>query len=368
MTRRADFHANAPDALSGLSRRAMLGTAGLATAAILAPAVAAAKEADKERVVPAPVYSPTPYQREIDLAGKNIVITGASRGIGRATALELLTTGANVWGTSRTPAAYPAISEYPLLTLDLEDPASIGSFVPAIGAATGGRVDVLINNAGRFVFGSTTPLSADPAAFALWATSSALGLQTLYLGHRMVTVAMLGLMQHPGYRRILFTASANAYVSGPDLGSFLYQPYVAGKRAILDFANSLRAWFEAIGLDIGVGTVNPASTRTDLAVGNRPIFAEAVDAGGNPTTPGSPLASFLPVVREAIANAQPPQVVARAFRQMLELSSPYPNVFAVIPSGPDSTAEAATLPLMLATREKEELQFGAMPWAVSHKK
>ena len=92
--------------------------------------------------------------------------------------------------------------------------------------------------------------------------------------------------------------------------------------AILDFANSLGAWFEAIGLDIGVGTVNPASTRTDLAAGNRPIFAEAVDAGGNPTTPGSPLALFLPVIREAIENAQPPQVVARAFRKMLELSSP----------------------------------------------
>ena len=105
--------------------------------------------------------------------------------------------------------------------------------------------------------------------------------------------------------------------------------------------------------------MNPASTRTNLAAGNRPIFAAAVDATGNPTTPGSPLAFFLPVIREAIENAQPPQVVARAFRQMLELSSPYPNVFAVIPSGPDSTAEAATLSLMLATQEKEELQLGA---------
>jgi hypothetical protein len=74
MTRRADSPANEPDALNGLSRRAMLGTAGLAAAAILAPAVAAAKEDDKERVVPAPVYSPAPYHREIDLAGKNIVI------------------------------------------------------------------------------------------------------------------------------------------------------------------------------------------------------------------------------------------------------------------------------------------------------
>jgi hypothetical protein len=34
-------------------------------------------------------------------------------------------------------------------------------------------------------------------------------------------------------------------------------------------------------------------------------------------------------------------------------------VFAVIPSGPDSTAEAATLSLRLATQEKEALQMGA---------
>jgi short-subunit dehydrogenase len=178
----------------------------------------------------------------------------------------------------------------------------------------------------------------------------------------MLTVAMLGLMQQPGYRRILFTASANAYVSGADLGSEFYQPYVAGKRAILDFANSLRAWFELIGLDIGVGTVNPASTRTDLAVGNRPIFTEPVDANGD-AAPSSPLAIFLPQIRAALANAQPPSVVGRAYRQMLELKSPYPNVFVVIPKGPDSTADAALLPLMLATRQKEELQFGAMPWA-----
>src|SRR5262249_19385397 len=158
----------------------------------------------------------------------------------------------------------------------------------------------------------------------------------------MLTFAMLSLMQHPGYRRILFTASANAYVSGADIGSEFYQPYVAGKRAILDFANSLRAWFGLIGFDIGVSTVSPASTRTDLAVGTGPIFPEPVDASGD-AAPSSPLAIFLPQIRAAVANAQPPSVVGRAYRQMLELNSPYPNVLAVIPRGPDSTADAALL-------------------------
>src|SRR5687768_14668546 len=105
MKRKSIVSPGEPDKKDRISRRAMLGTSGLAaTAAILVPL---ARTADaKQTVVPAPVYSPTRYNREIDLQGKNIVITGASRGIGRATALELLDAGANVWGTSRTPAAY----------------------------------------------------------------------------------------------------------------------------------------------------------------------------------------------------------------------------------------------------------------------
>jgi hypothetical protein len=58
----------------------MLGTAGLAAAASLfLPAAGAAKGKGKV-VVPAPVYYPTRYRPEIDLAGKNIVIA-AERGI-----------------------------------------------------------------------------------------------------------------------------------------------------------------------------------------------------------------------------------------------------------------------------------------------
>src|SRR5215471_15074999 len=137
------------DVQDRISRRVMLGTAGMAATGALLGSVAHAAEDKVSVIVPAPVYAPTRYRREIDLLGKNIVITGASRGIGRATALELLSAGANVWGTSRTPAAYPAINEYPLLALNLENPLSISAFVQKIGAVTGARVDVLINNAGR---------------------------------------------------------------------------------------------------------------------------------------------------------------------------------------------------------------------------
>jgi hypothetical protein len=159
-----EVHEVAQDAATVPNRRGLLRGAGLATAAaLLDTGLSRPAEAKDDGVVPAPVYFPTSYVPEVSLHGKNIVVTGASRGIGRATALELVKTGANVWGTSRTPLAYPAITEYPLLGLTLEDPASIAAFVSAIGAVTKGRVDVLINNAGQFVFGGTTP--TNPALF-----------------------------------------------------------------------------------------------------------------------------------------------------------------------------------------------------------
>jgi NAD(P)-dependent dehydrogenase (short-subunit alcohol dehydrogenase family) len=350
-------HAVTQDDATVASRRGLLRGAGLATAAaLLGTEVNHPAEAKDDGVVPAPVFFPTPYKPELSLLKKNIVVTGASRGIGRATALELVKAGARVWGTSRTPLAYPAITEYPLLEFHLEDPASIAAFVPAIDAATNGRVDALINNAGQFVFGGTTP--TNPALFALWAEKSAFALQVIYLGHRMLTSAMLSLMQHSGYRRILFTASTAAYASGAGIFSEFYQPYVSGKRAIADFANSLRDWFSLIGLDIGVATVNPVFTHTDGPFGLRPIFTEPVDSNGNPDK-ASPLAVVLPLFRAGVLSAQPPTVVARAYRQLLELNTPHPNVIAGVGTGP--LAAAGRLPLILAALRKE-MENSAMPW------
>lgn len=355
----------------GTDRRSFLREAGLgaATAALgmhWAPALANGDHGhDRDRrggdrksrdVEPELLLFPTQYRAERSLAGRNVVITGASRGNGRATALELVRAGANVWGTSRTPGAYPHVFEYPLLPLRLEDPASIAAFVPKVAAATGGRVDVLINNAAQFVFGTTTPL--DAAGFGIWSQNSALGLQVLYLGHRMVTAAMLGLMQHPGDRRILFTCSSAAYSSGSDVGSEFYQPYTAGKRALLDFANTLRSWLSLAGLGIGVSAVHPLATNTDLARGNRPIFLEAVDGAGNPA-PASPLAQVVGFMRQALAAGQPSEIVGRAYRQLLELRNPPANVFAGVSRG--ALAEAGGLPLILAAAEAE-LEDSALQW------
>src|SRR5215217_3394346 len=133
--------------------------AGLASSAVVAPAILS--ESRAAATIPpfdvrlAPKYYPKPnHVPEINLAGKVAVITGASRGVGLAVGLALQAIGVQVIGTSRTPAGYPG-HPFPLLTLDLVDPASIQGFVatvlgrPEVQGA--GGIDMLVNNAGRGV-------------------------------------------------------------------------------------------------------------------------------------------------------------------------------------------------------------------------
>jgi NAD(P)-dependent dehydrogenase (short-subunit alcohol dehydrogenase family) len=90
-----------------------------------------------------------------DPESKTIVITGASSGIGKATARLFLDKGWNVVATMRNPAAEKDLKEQArlkLLGLDVQDPEGPKAAVAeAIG--TYGRIDVWLNNAGYGAFG-----------------------------------------------------------------------------------------------------------------------------------------------------------------------------------------------------------------------
>jgi len=88
-----------------------------------------------------------------DATPRTIVITGASSGIGKATARLFLDKGWNVVATMRNPAAEKDLKEstrLKLLALDLQDPEGPkAAVVEAIKAD--GRIDVWLNNAGGAV-------------------------------------------------------------------------------------------------------------------------------------------------------------------------------------------------------------------------
>src|SRR6476646_10028172 len=91
---------------------------------------------------------------------KRIFLTGASAGIGLATAKLLAARGDEVWGTSRDVARIPQLPRLHAVRLDLCDTKALAeSFKAALREA--GHFDVVINNAGSGHFGPAEFLSAD---------------------------------------------------------------------------------------------------------------------------------------------------------------------------------------------------------------
>src|SRR5207249_7706530 len=79
-------------------------------------------------------------------SGKTAIVTGASTGIGRATAEALAQKGFTVFGTSRR-ATNTGPKQVTMLTCDVTDDDSVRGMVATVLSRTG-RVDVLVNNAG----------------------------------------------------------------------------------------------------------------------------------------------------------------------------------------------------------------------------
>ena len=93
---------------------------------------------------------------------KRVFLTGASAGIGLATARALAEAGCEVWGTARDVARLPReLPGFHPVALDLEDAAGLEETFRAALVEAGGRFDALINNAGGGWFGPGVEIPPD---------------------------------------------------------------------------------------------------------------------------------------------------------------------------------------------------------------
>jgi 3-oxoacyl-[acyl-carrier protein] reductase len=188
-----------------------------------------------------------------------VLVTGASRGIGRAIALAFAAQGDRVavhWGGSRDRAER-VLAELPgeghvLAQADLADPEAVGAMVDAAAAQLGG-LDVLVNNAG--VFTAHPPLETSYEEWqAAWSRTLAVNL----LGPANTTFRAL---PH------LIAAGGGAVVNVSSRGAFRGEPntpaYGASKAGLNAFGQSMAIALAPHG--ISVGTVAPGFVQTEMA-------------------------------------------------------------------------------------------------------
>ena len=187
--------------------------------------------------------------------GKVALVTGASRGIGRATALALARQGARVIGTATSEAGASAIADYfrnegvegSGLVLDVTDPASVDAALAQVHE-TLGDITILVNNAGITRDNLLMRMKDDE-----WDQVIAANLTSVF----RMTRSVLREMMKARYGRIINIASVVG-VSG-NAGQ---TNYAAAKAGMIGFSKSLAR--EVGSRNITVNCVAPGFIDTDM--------------------------------------------------------------------------------------------------------
>lgn len=190
---------------------------------------------------------------DFDLAGRTVLITGGSRGLGFALAREAAARGARVAicardrDTLERGRAALAAGGHEVLAVpcDVTDPAAVAALVREVEAALG-PVEVLVNNAGIIEVGPADTMSPSDYEEAL---------ATNFWGMLRPTLAVL-----PGMRARREGRIVNVTSIGGKLGIPHLLPYSASKFAAVGFSQGLRA--ELAGEGVKVVTVVPGLMRT----------------------------------------------------------------------------------------------------------
>jgi NADP-dependent 3-hydroxy acid dehydrogenase YdfG len=239
----------------------------------------------------------------------SVLITGASKGIGRATAAEFARRGHRVVATARDPRSLVGLDVDQRLPLDVTDPASVAAAV-----RNAGEVDILVSNAGVIFYAAVEATPPDKLA-------QLLDLNTV--GALRVAQAVLPGMRARGHGRLLFMSSIAGRIALPAGAA-----YAATKWALEALVESLATEVAPFGLEAALLEPGPVSSGaldnvTRYALPDDPyralagaggtgaqmttpqeVAADVVDAAESPRLPlripvGAPARAILAARREA---------------------------------------------------------------------
>ena len=177
------------------------------------------------------------------------VVTGASSGIGAATARRLVSEGYDVWAAARRRDRLDALRDelggaLRPVSLDVTSAESVA----ALAAEVGGSLNVLVNNAGG-AFGMETVAEADPADWRAM-------FEVNVIGALQVTQALLPALAASGQGHVVVMSST--------AGRIVYEGgggYTAAKHGATALAETLR--LELLGQPVRVTEIAPGMVRTE---------------------------------------------------------------------------------------------------------
>ena len=215
------------------------------------------------------------------------IVTGASGGIGEATARALQAAGYRVFGTYRRPPA-TKLAGVEYLSCDVTSDAAVETAVGQV-LAKAGRVDLLVNNAGVGLIAGAEESSLEQAKSLF---------DVNLFGVFRTTKAVLPIMRRQGSGRIVNISSVMGLIPAPFMAL-----YAASKHALEGYSESLDHEVRATG--VRVVLVEPAYTRTSFE-GNVYQADQQLDVYKSARTNAEG------VMREEMKTADAPELVANA--------------------------------------------------------
>lgn len=197
---------------------------------------------------------------QFDFENKNVLITGGSRGIGKACCQLFAENGANVFFTFKTNKdaaedtlnALSGSGNHQSYQLDITDPINTKEVFEKI-ISEHGKIDILINNAGVFVNHTLTEVSYEEWQESWQETlmTNLIGVSNLcYLaGHEMIK---------NGGGKIVNVSSRGAFRGEPN-----HPAYGASKAGLNSFSQSLAQFLAPYNITVGV--IAPGFVETDMA-------------------------------------------------------------------------------------------------------
>jgi NAD(P)-dependent dehydrogenase (short-subunit alcohol dehydrogenase family) len=229
---------------------------------------------------------------------KIAIVTGASSGIGQATAERLAASGYKVYGTSRR-GAQSGRQSFEMLPLDVTSDSSVEAAVAQVVRAEG-HIDLLVNNAGFGVAPAGAEESSMDQARSIFDTN--------FFGIVRMTRAVVPHMRRRGSGRIINIGSVLGFLPMP-YGAL----YAATKHAIEGYSESLDHELRTRGIRVSV--VEPAYTKTQFD-------ANLLEADAKLDEYREVRAAVANRLKEVMAVADPPAVVANVVLQAASAARP----------------------------------------------